>query len=227
MGTQISELTPLHQTTLLKSDQHKESSFLTGLGRGNYSLSPLGTGMVMAMGFPSCFFISHVFWLLPVVFELLCRSLLREQYQNSLFPVNEELEWAVGAWVIWKWWVGCSCHVGEDGPATVFLFFSKIGRRMGSASGRHATRAGFGSGGSGFGQIRCPSVENKLTDYPFANRPLIGSGGRVDWAGLAGGWSGNGLASGLFWIFLGLQVNFKNSAHIIVLDFFELFWAIL
>ena len=139
MGTQISELTPLHQTTLLKSDQHKESSFLTGLGHGSYSLSPLGTGMVMAMGFPSCFFISHVFWLLPVVFELLCRSLLREQYQNSLFPVNEELEWAVGAWVIWKWWVGCSCHVGEDGPATVFLFFSKIGRRMGSASGRHTT----------------------------------------------------------------------------------------
>ena len=40
MGTQISELTPLHQTTLLKSDQHKESSFLTGLGRGSYSLSP-------------------------------------------------------------------------------------------------------------------------------------------------------------------------------------------
>ena len=37
----------------------------------------------------------------------------------------------------------------------------------------------------------------------------------------------NGLASGLFWIFLGLQVNFKNSAHIIVLDFFELVWAIL
>uniref|UniRef100_A0A2N9G4T9 Clp ATPase C-terminal domain-containing protein n=1 Tax=Fagus sylvatica TaxID=28930 RepID=A0A2N9G4T9_FAGSY len=40
-------LTPLHQTTLLKSDQHKESSFLTGLGRGSYSLSPFGTGMGM------------------------------------------------------------------------------------------------------------------------------------------------------------------------------------
>jgi hypothetical protein len=40
-------------------------------------------------------------------------------------------------------------------------------------------RGGFGSGGSGIGQIRCPSVENKLTDYPSANRPLIGSGGRV------------------------------------------------
>jgi hypothetical protein len=44
---------------------------------------------------------------------------------------------------------------------------------------RVMTRGGFGSGGSGFGQIRCPSVENKLTDYPSANRPLIGSGGRV------------------------------------------------
>jgi hypothetical protein len=45
------------------------------------------------------------------------------------------------------------------------------------------TRGGFGSDGSGFGQIRCPSVENKLTDYPSANRPLIGSGGRVWRAG--------------------------------------------
>jgi hypothetical protein len=33
----------------------------------------------------------------------------------------------------------------------------------------------------------------------------------------------NGLASGLFWIFLGLQVDFKNSVYIIVLDFFGLF----
>ena len=40
-------------------------------------------------------------------------------------------------------------------------------------------RGGFGSGGSGFGQIHCMSIENKLTDYPSANRPLIGSGGRV------------------------------------------------
>ena len=40
-------------------------------------------------------------------------------------------------------------------------------------------RGGFGSGGLGIGQICCPSVENKLTDYPSANRPLIGSDGRV------------------------------------------------
>jgi hypothetical protein len=40
-------------------------------------------------------------------------------------------------------------------------------------------RGGFGSGGSGFGEIRCPSVENKFMDNPSANRPLIGSGERV------------------------------------------------
>ena len=40
-------------------------------------------------------------------------------------------------------------------------------------------RGGFRSGGSGIGQIRCPSVENKFTDNPSANRPLISSGGRV------------------------------------------------
>ena len=83
MVAKISGLTPLHQTTLLKSDQHKESSLLTGLGRGSYSLSPFGTGMGMVMGFPSYFLISHASWLLLVVFKLLCISLLREQYQNS------------------------------------------------------------------------------------------------------------------------------------------------
>ena len=36
-----------------------------------------------------------------------------------------------------------------------------------------------------------------------------------------------GLQVGFFGFFLGLQVNFKNSAYIIVLDFFELFWVIL
>ena len=32
--------------------------------------------------------ISNVSWLLSIVFELLCISLLREQYQNSWFPVG-------------------------------------------------------------------------------------------------------------------------------------------
>ena len=34
MVAQILGLTPLHQTTLLKSEPHKENSTLTGLGRG-------------------------------------------------------------------------------------------------------------------------------------------------------------------------------------------------
>uniref|UniRef100_A0A2N9IHA4 Uncharacterized protein n=1 Tax=Fagus sylvatica TaxID=28930 RepID=A0A2N9IHA4_FAGSY len=34
MVAQILGLTPLHQTTLLKSEPYKESSTLTGLGRG-------------------------------------------------------------------------------------------------------------------------------------------------------------------------------------------------
>ena len=34
MVVQILGLTTLHQTTLLKSEAHKESSILTGLGRG-------------------------------------------------------------------------------------------------------------------------------------------------------------------------------------------------
>jgi hypothetical protein len=34
MVAKISGLTPLHQTTLLKSEQHKESSILMGLDRG-------------------------------------------------------------------------------------------------------------------------------------------------------------------------------------------------
>jgi hypothetical protein len=41
------------------------------------------------------------------------------------------------------------------------------------------SRGGFGSGGSGIGQNRCPSVKNKLTDNPSVNCPLIGSGDRV------------------------------------------------
>ena len=85
MVAKISGLTPFHQTTLLKSDQHKESSFLIGLDRGSYSLSPFGTGMGMGYGF---FPISHASWLFPIVFELLCINLLREQYQNSWFPVK-------------------------------------------------------------------------------------------------------------------------------------------
>ena len=138
MVTKISGLTPLHQTTLLKSDQHKESSFLTGLGRGSYSLGPFETGMDMVMGLPSYFFISNMSWLQPVVFELLCISLLCEQYQNSLFPVEwrARMSWRCLNNLKMASWLLLSCW--RRWHAAAFLFFSKIGHSMGSANSRHA-----------------------------------------------------------------------------------------
>jgi hypothetical protein len=106
-----------------------------GLSRESYSLSPFGTGMDMVMGFLSRFPISHAFWLLPVVFELLCKSLLREQYQNSWFPVvwRAEMSWRclnnlkMTSWLLlsrWRRW-----------EAVILLFFfSKTGHGVGSTS---------------------------------------------------------------------------------------------
>ena len=45
MVAKILGLTPLHQTTLLKSEPHKESSTLTGLGRGATPRVLFGTEM--------------------------------------------------------------------------------------------------------------------------------------------------------------------------------------
>ena len=61
------------------------------------------------------------------------------------------------------------------------ILFSLLLGRWASSS---TARGGFGSGGSGIGQIRCPSVENKLTDNPSVDRfgrvgRLSGFGGRV------------------------------------------------
>jgi hypothetical protein len=115
-----------------------------GMSRGFLILEQKrGIGMDMVMGLPSYFFISNMSWLLPVVFELLCISLLREQYQNSLFPV----EWRAGMswrclnnlkmafWLLlsrWRRW-----------HATILLFFSKIRYGMGSTSSRHAVNFSF------------------------------------------------------------------------------------
>ena len=132
----ISGLTPLHQTTLLKSDQHKESSFLTSLGRGSYSLSPFRTGMGMVMGCSSYFFISHASWLLPIVFEPLCKSLLRKQYQNSWFLV----EWKAGvSWSSLKMINQLLLSRWKRWHAAVLLFFSKTGHGVGSISSRYVT----------------------------------------------------------------------------------------
>ena len=57
MVAQTLGLTPLHQTTLLKSEPHKESSTLTGLGRGATPWVLFETEMDMGHGvfpFPLC-----------------------------------------------------------------------------------------------------------------------------------------------------------------------------
>jgi hypothetical protein len=75
--------------------------------------------------FLSHFPISHASWLLPMVFELLCRSLLREQCQNPWFPV----EWR--AEMSWKCWTGLNMEDQlplvkfERMGATVPLFISE------------------------------------------------------------------------------------------------------
>ena len=51
MVTKILGLTPLHQTTLLKSEQHKESSILTSLGRGATPWILLGLEWAWVMSF--------------------------------------------------------------------------------------------------------------------------------------------------------------------------------
>ncbi len=51
MVAKISWLTPLHQTTLLKSEQHKESSILMGLDRGATPWVLLGSELTWVMGF--------------------------------------------------------------------------------------------------------------------------------------------------------------------------------
>ena len=82
MVAKILGLTPLHQTTLLKSEPHKESSTLTGLGRGATPWVLFGTEMDMGHAFSSYFPNSHVSWMYPMVFELLLIGLSHEQYQN-------------------------------------------------------------------------------------------------------------------------------------------------
>ena len=63
-------------------------------------------------------------------------------------------------------------------------------------------RGGFGLDGSGIGQNRCPSVENKFTNNPSVNRPLICLGRLGQLSGFGGWMSGRwlgliGPASGL------------------------------
>ena len=93
------------------------------------------------MGYSSHFPISHASWLLPIVFELLCRSLLREQYQNSWFLVGwrAEMSWRclsslkmVDQLLLSRW---------RRWYAVVILFFSKIKHDVGSTSNKYAAHS--------------------------------------------------------------------------------------
>uniref|UniRef100_A0A2N9HJX3 UBC core domain-containing protein n=1 Tax=Fagus sylvatica TaxID=28930 RepID=A0A2N9HJX3_FAGSY len=133
----------LPSTKPYSSSQINMSSFLTSLDRGSYSLSPFGTAMGMVIGFLSHFSIFHASWLLTVVFELLCRSLLREQYQNSWFPVEcrAGMSWRclnnlkmVFQLLLSRW---------RRWHAATLLFFSKIGHGVGSTTSSYAVNFSF------------------------------------------------------------------------------------
>ena len=88
----------------------------------------------MVMSLSSYFFIPNMSWLLPVVFKLLCINLLREQYQNLLFPV----EWRAGmSWRglnILKMASLVALVTLEKMGAVALLFFSKMVHGVGSIS---------------------------------------------------------------------------------------------
>ncbi len=84
--------------------------------------------------------------------------------------------------------------------------WSSLALSLKAKSNTVLVRGGFGSDRLGIGQNRCPSVENKFTDNPSVNRPLIGSGqsGRLSGFGgwMSGRWSGLiGPTNGLFWAY--------------------------
>ena len=80
------------------------------------------------------------------------------------------------------------------------------------------TRGGHGPGGSGIGQNRCLSVENKFMGNPSVNYPLIGT----SQAGRLGGF-GRWILDGLVrfnWACKCFLAQFKKSIHIIFSGFF-------
>ena len=135
MATKISGLTPLHQTTLPKSDQHKESSFLRGLGRGSYSLSPFETGMGMVMGFfPFPMHLGCFRWSLSCCAETCCVNSIR----THDFRWNGELRWVGEALSNLKMLSQLLLSRWRRWHAAVLFFFSKINHGVGSTSSRYA-----------------------------------------------------------------------------------------
>jgi hypothetical protein len=81
------------------------------------------------------------------------------------------------------------------------------------------TRGGHGSGESDIGQNRCPSVENKYTDNPSVNHPLINTGQSDRLSGF-GRWMSGGLVE-FNWACKWFLAQFKKSVHITFLGHFK------
>ena len=75
--------------------------------------------------FLSHFSIFHASWVLPIVFELLCRSLLREQCQNPWFQVEWRVEMSCKCWSNLKNGRPAALVTFERMEATIPLFISE------------------------------------------------------------------------------------------------------
>ena len=102
MATKILGLTPLHQTTLLKSEPYKESSTPTGLSRGATPWVLLGLKWTWVMGFHHIFAIPICLdcfqWSLSFYLEVYCmNSIKTHDFQQDRRPW-----WVGGAGAAWR-----------------------------------------------------------------------------------------------------------------------------
>ena len=120
----ISGLTPLHQTTLLKLEPHKESSTLTGLDRRATPWVFLGLEWTWVMGFffyhisPFSMRLDCFQWSLSCYAEVCCVNSIK----IHSFRWNGGLRWVGNAGAVWKWKTSCLCHVWEDGSYCSSLY---------------------------------------------------------------------------------------------------------
>ena len=164
MVAKILGLTPLHQTTLLKSDQHKESSFLTGLGRGSYSLSPFGPEWVWLWAFhyispfPIHLVAASSLWAVVQKFatwtvpELMVSGEIRAEMSWRYLDSLKIVELFLSRWRRWH--------------AAILLFFSKIRHGVGSTNSRYAVLSLSASVQTSWGpRMSCSQLFKCWVDY--------------------------------------------------------------
>ncbi len=123
MVAKILELTPLHQTTLLKWESHKEGSTLTGLGHGATPWVLLGPEWTWVIGFfyhisPFPMRLGCFQWSLSYYAEVCCMNSIR----IHSFRWNGGLRWVGNAGAVWNGRPTASCHVWGDGSYCSSLY---------------------------------------------------------------------------------------------------------